>query len=129
MYYSTFWKFVICLRQDIKMMGILYLCSYLHIAPHNFHKCILVKTSISMISMGCFDGTYLATAGSATSQILYHFKLGIYLCIIHLCDHTCTCTMIQNEWMVRFAHYFTASFRSILGVISPFSFWEFINEA
>ena len=32
-----------------------------------------------------------------------------------------------NEWPVRFAHNYTASFRSILRVLSPFSFWEFIN--
>ena len=31
-----------------------------------------------------------------------------------------------NEWPVRFAHNYTASFRSILRVLSPFSFWEFI---
>ena len=32
-----------------------------------------------------------------------------------------------NEWHVRFAHNYTSSFRSILRVLSPFSFWEFIN--
>ena len=33
-----------------------------------------------------------------------------------------------NELLVRIAHNYTASFLSILGVLSPFSFWEFINK-
>ena len=33
-----------------------------------------------------------------------------------------------NEWPVGIAHNCTALCRSILGVLSPFSFWKFINE-
>ena len=33
-----------------------------------------------------------------------------------------------NEWPVGIAHNYTTLFRSILGVLSPFSSWKFINE-
>ena len=33
-----------------------------------------------------------------------------------------------NEWPVGIAHNYTALFRSILAVLSPFSFWKFIDE-
>ena len=33
-----------------------------------------------------------------------------------------------NEWPVGIAHNHSALFKSILGVLSPFSFWKFINE-
>ena len=58
MVYFVFLKFVICLHQDIKMFGKLYLWSYR--AIYNFHKRIwphIGKTSISMISIQYFDGT------------------------------------------------------------------------
>ena len=34
-----------------------------------------------------------------------------------------------NEWPIGIAHDHTSSFRSILGILWPFSFWKFINEA
>ena len=33
-----------------------------------------------------------------------------------------------NERSVGIAHNYTSLFRSILGVLSPFSFWKFINQ-
>ena len=33
-----------------------------------------------------------------------------------------------NEWPVGIVHNYTALFRSILGILSLFSFWKFINE-
>ena len=42
--------------------------------------------------------------------------------------HFITCIVVRwNEWPVGITYNHTALFRSILLVLSPFSFWEFIN--